>query len=365
MSEVTISTDLQTIQFRKDLFREYVRTNRFSPYTGRGVDNAIVQKMGSDPTLRHPLVTRLTGNGVSGNAMLRGNGEAIGNFSWDTNPTWYRNAIEFNKEDMQKSNLALMAEARPLLLQWMKEETRDRQIQGFGAVYDGTTYANLEDASETIRDAWLVTNAARTQFGAYASGGSSGGTDHSADLGQLDATADKFTYTRLREMRRLAEDADPHIHPLQTDQESEIFVVFAGSVAFRDFRASLDTINQNADLRGMNITKGSNILARDGDMFFEGCIIRKAPEIGTLLSGTGKPLATAGASSVRVEAVFMCGRQALMHGMGTSGVGVVVDREFDFQFRPAVAVEMKEDIKKTFFNDIQHGMITGYFSGVV
>ncbi len=365
MAEQTITTSLQTIQFRKDFFREYVRTNRFSPYSGKGVDNAIVQKMGSSPTLRHPLVTRLTSPGVSGNAILRGNGESIGNYSWDTNPTYYRHAVEFNKEDLEKTNLALMAEARPLLLEWAMGATRDRQIQAMFAVYDGTTYANLEDSTDSIDDAWLVANATRTQFGAYASGGSSGGTDLSADLGQIDASADKFTYTSLRQMRRLAEDADPHIHPLKTDQESEIFVIFAGSVAFRDFRASLDTINQNADLRGMKITSGGNTLARDGDMFFEGCIVRKVPEIGTLLSGSGKPLATAGTGSVRVEGVALCGRQALVHGMGKSGVDIIVDRDYDFKFRPAVAVELKEDIKKTFFNGNQHGTVTGFFSGVV
>lgn len=364
MSETTVSTALQTIQFRKDLFREYVRMNRFSPYSGKGVDNAIMQKMGPDPTLRHPLVTRLTSNGVSGNAMLRGNGEAIGNYSWDTNPTWYRHAIEFNKEDMQKSNLDLFGEARPLLLEWMMDQTRQRQIQAMFAVYDGTTYANLDDASEAVKDAWLVTNKTRTIFGAYASGGSAGGTDHSADLAQIDATNDKFTYLKLRSMRALAEEADPHIHPLRTDQEGEVYVCFAPPVAWRDFRASLDTINQNADLRGMKLSRGSNILARDNDMFFESTIIRKVPETGPLLSGTGKSLALAGAGgAVRVEAVALCGRQAIMHGMGTEGVGIKVDREFDFEFRPAVAVEMKEDVKKSFFNDIQHGQITGYFSG--
>jgi len=360
MAEQSITTSLQTIQFRKDFFREYVRTNRFSPYSGRGVDNPIVQKLGRGPTLRHPLVTRLTGNGVSGSTLLRGNGESIGNFSWDTNPTYFRHAVEFNKEDLEKTNLALMAEARPLLLEWAMNETRDRQIQAMFAVYDGTTYANLDDASEAVKDAWLVTNLERTIFGAN----QGSGTDHSADLAQIDATNDKFTTVRLKDMRRKAEDADPHIHPLRTDQESEIFVVFAGSVAFRDFKASLETINQNADLRGMKITKGGNVLARDGDLFYEGAIIRKVPEIGTLLSGSGKSLAGAGAAGVRVEAVALCGRQALVHGMGQAP-DIIVDKDFDFNFRPAVAVELKEDIKKTFFNDIQHGMVTGFFSGVI
>jgi hypothetical protein len=365
MAEQTISTALQTIQFRKDFFREYVRTNRFSPYTGKGVDNAIVIKMGKGPTLRHPLVTRLKSNGVTGSAMLRGNGESIGNYSWDTNPTYYRNAVEFNKEDLEKTNLALMAEARPLLLQWAMAETRDRQIEAMGAHYDGSTYANYGGTGWTaaIANAWLVQNKTRTQFGAYAAGGSSGGAVLATDLAQIDATSDKFTYTQVSSMRALAENADPHIYPYNTTEEGEVYVIFAGSTPFRDLKASLVTINQNADVRGMKITSGGNILARDGDLFYDGCIIRKVPEIDTIFSDPGQPLATAGTSSVRVGTVFLCGRQALVQGMGQAPE-IVVDRDFDFQFRPAVAVELKEDVKKAFFNDWQHGMVTGFFSGV-
>ena len=370
MSETTIRAAGHSIDFRKDLFREYVRTNRFAAFEGKGPTNCIAQKLSSDPIIRHPLVTRLKGAGVTGSDMLRGSGEAIGNYWWTTNPTFYRNAVEFNKEDQQKTNLALMQESRPLLLQWMMEEHRDRIIHAMSAVYDGTTYAGLDAsvtyptaATETVKDAWLVTNAARTIFGSYSAGGSAGGTDHSADLAQIDATNDLFTYTRLRAMRLLAEDADPHIRPYQTQEEGEVYVVFAGSVAFRDLKASLDTINQNADLRGMKITAGGNVIGRDGDLFFEGTIIRKVPEIGTQLSGTGKSLALAGAGgAVRVEAVFMCGQQALIHGLGQMP-DIIVDRDYDFKFRPAVAVECKEDVKKTYFNDIQHGMVTGYFSG--
>ena len=363
MAEVSVTSSLQTIEFRKDFMREYVRANRLSAYSGRGVGNVICQKMGRGPTLRHPLVTRLEGNGVSGSAMLRGNGESIGNYSWDTNPTYYRHAVEFNKEDLEKTNLELMSEARPLLLEWAMAATRDRQIQAMAAMYDGTTYANLASASEGVRDAWLVANAARTHFGAYSSGGSSGGIDHSADLGQLDASADKFTYTQVSAMRALAENADPHIHPYQTTEEGEVYVIFAGTIPFRDLKASLITINTSADVRGMKITSGGNILARDGDLFYDGCIIRKVPEIETLLSDTGKPLATAGNGNVRVSAAFLCGTQALVHGMGQAP-DIIVDRDYDFKFRPAVAVELKEDVKKTFFNGIQHGMVTGYFSGV-
>lgn len=363
MAETTISTNGQVIKFLKEFAREWNRNNRLSPYAGKGYMNIISQKVDKGPTVRHSLVTRLKGSGVRGSDELRGKGEAIGNYTWDTNPTYKRHAVEFNKEDLEKTNLALMAEARPLLMEWLMNATRDEQIQAFGAFYNGTTYANIADAAEANKDAWLVANIDRVMFGAYAAGGSAGGTDHSADLAQIDATNDKFTYTALRTMRGLAEDADPHIHPYQAKEDGEVYVVFAGSVACRDFRASLDTINQNADVRGMKITSGGNVLARDGDMFFEGTIIRKVPEITGNFSATGKPLATAGASGVVVEPVFLCGMQALSHGMD-GPPDIVVDRAYDYSFRPGVAVEVKEDVKKTFFNNIQHGMVTGYFSGV-
>ena len=360
MAEQTISTNLQTIRFRKDFAREYVRTNRFSPYSGKSVGNVICQKLDSFHTIRHPLVTRLTGNGVSGNSMLRGNGESIGNYSWDTVPTYYRHAVEFNKEDYDKTNLDLMTEARPLLMEWAMNETRDRQIQAMAAHYNGTTYADLGGTgwTEAIADAWLVANNDRVIFGASA--GSS--TDHSADLAQLDATNDLFNYARADDMRGLAEDADPHIHPYSTNEEGEVFVVFCGSGTFKAVKNSLLTVNTSADVRGMKITSNGNIIARDGDLYYNGMVFRKVPEITQLFSVSGKPLYNTGAgAAVNVEPVFMCGTQALFHGMGQAPE-IIVDRDYDFKFRPAVAVELKEDIKKAFFNGIQHGMVTGYFA---
>lgn len=362
MAEQNISTDLQTIRFRTDFAKEYVRKNRFSPYSGKSVNNIICQKLDSFHTIRHPLVTRLKGNGVSGNSMLRGNGESIGNFSWDTVPTYYRHAVEFNKEDYDKTNLDLMGEARPLLLEWAMNETRDRQIQAMAAHYDGTTYADLGGTgwTEAIADAWLAANTDRVIFGATAYAPSSG--DHSAGLAQLDTSADTFTYARADDMRALAEDADPHIHPYQTNEEGEVYVVFCGSKAFKALKNSLATINTGADVRGMKITSGGNILARDGDMYYNGMIFRKVPEITQLFSVSGKPLYNTGTSSTNnVEPVFMCGTQALFHGMGQAPE-IIVDRDYDFKFRPAVAVELKEDIKKAFFNNKQHGMVTGYFA---
>lgn len=358
MANTTVTSNLQVIKFRSDFFREYIRTNRLSPYSGTGVNNPIVIKEDRGPTIRHPLVTRLTGSGVSGSDTLRGNGEAIGNYSWDTAPTYYRNAVEFTKEDMEQTNIDLMNAARPLLLDWAMSATKTRQIQALGAIYNGTTYSTYADAAEAAKDTWQTNNSDRVIYGnSIALTG-----DDSAQLGGVDSTNDTFVRGRVNDMRKLAEDADPHIRPIRTDQDSEVYVIFAGSQAFADLKADLETLNSNADARGMKLTKNGNILARDGDLFWNGCIVRKVPEITNVFSATGKPLAAAGASSIAVEPVFLCGAQALVWGLGQRPM-IEVDRTYDYGFQPGVAVELKEDIKKAYFNNVQHGVVTGYFSG--
>lgn len=357
MTDTTVTANLQTIKFRTDFFREYVRNNRFSPYSGTGVDNPVVIKEGREPTIRHPFIGQLSGAGVVGATTLRGSGEAMANHGWDTNPTYYRNAVEFNKEDKEKTNIDLMRAARPLLLDWAMSATKTRQIEALGAIYDGTTYSTYEAAAEAAKDAWQVTNTGRVLYGDNIAHTG----DDSVDVAGCDATNDQFVRGRLDDLRRLAEDASPHIRPIRTDSGSEIYVVFAGSNNFNNLKADLETLNSNADHRGMKMTKNGNILSKDDDLFWNGCIIRKVPEITTVFSAAGKSLATAGAAGIAVEPAFLCGAQALVWGMGQRPE-IVVDKDFDYNFRPGVAVELKEDIKKAYFNEFQHGVVTGYFA---
>lgn len=359
MANTTISTNNRLIDFRAKFFKEYVRTNRFSPYAGRGVNDVICVKSGKEPTIRHPLVSRLEGSGVSGSSSLRGNGEQLGNYSFDTNPTYYRHAVEFDKEELDKTNMALMQEASPLLRQWAMEQTRDRMLQALGATYDGTTYRNLEDADNTARDAYLTNNADRIIFGANIAHGN----DFSAGLDGVDSSADTLTGARVSDMRELAENADPHIRPFQTDDGSEVFVLFAGPKGFRDLKDNLTTNYSNADIRGGGaMSKNGNILFRDGDLFWDGVIVRKVPEIAAIFTASGKALDGVGASSIDVEPAFLCGAQALLWSLGQAPM-IKVDREYDYGFQPGVAVELKEDIKKPFYQNVQHGVVTGFFSG--
>ena len=78
-------------------------------------------------------------------------------------------------------------------------------------------------------------------------------------------------------------------------------------------------------------------------------------------SATADGLNAAGASTTRVGYCFLCGQQAVSFGLGQRP-RIVVDMDFDYDFQPGVAVEMKHDIDKSYFNNIQHGMVSVFVS---
>lgn len=347
MSQTIVSSSNVMTRYERQVTSEYIRNNRFSRYTGTGANNLIRIREGLEK-VSFPLIPRLKGAGVSGATYLRGSGEAMPNYSWELTPSYIRHAVEFTKEELDKPAFDMMAEAKPRLQSWAKEKVRDDVISAFGAIYDGTTYSAYASASEANKDAWLANNSDRVLFGAAKSNNAS--NDHSASLANVDSTNDKLTYSIVSLAKRMAKLADPHITPYMTDDDEEWFVMFAGSYAFRDLKTSLATINQNAMPRDK-----SNPLFRDGDLVWDGVIIREVPEIG-VISGVG-------AASIDVAPCYLCGTEAISFGLGKKP-GLKVDDQWDYGFAPGVAVELKHQIRKTFFNNVQYGLCTVYVSGV-
>jgi len=137
-----------------------------------------------------------------------------------------------------------------------------------------------------------------------------------------------------------------------------LFVMYMGSSAFRDLRSDLSTEQQHAMPRGRD-----NPIWKGGDLFYDNVIIREVPEIDSFIDNewgadsTADDLTAAGASSGRVAMSFLCGQQAVSYGLGQRP-RIVVDRLYDFEFQPGVAVELKHDIDKSYFNNVQHGVVT-------
>lgn len=370
MANTSTSSELVVTRFLSDFFKEYIRNNRFSRYTGAGSNNVIVIKEGRKQ-IEIPLVTRLKGNGVSGSSTLRGSGEAIGNHGHMLTPTYRRNAVEFDREELEKPAIDLMRAARPLLMDWSMELTRDNIIKGMAAMHNGTSYFEIQAVSEAQADSWSANNDDRILYGAVKSNHSG---DHSVDIAKCDTTTDKLDADIVGLAKRMAKNADPHIRPIKTSEDEEWYIMFVDSYAFRDLKTDLSTSHQNA----MPRDKMKNPIWTDGDLVYDGVIIREIPEIDTLVTATDGTLSTinlltGGASSARVAPCFLCGAQALGFGLGQRP-RIVIDRDFDYGFQPGVAVELKHDIDKLFFDanatgtssqHIQSGMVTVYVAAAV
>lgn len=368
MSNTTVNSNLRVTRYLSEFFQEYIRNSRFSRYTGTGTNNVITIKEGRQ-RIEIPLVTRLKGAGVSGSTTLRGNGEAIGNYGLLLTPTYHRHAVEFDKEEMEKPAIDLMMAAKPLLMEWAKELQRDHIIEAMGAVYDGTTYANYGSTAAGAFDTWNTNNQDRILYGAAKSNLSAG--NHTASLANIDTAADKLDTDIVSLAKRMAQQANAHIRPLYTTEDEEAFIMFCDPYAFRDLKA--DTAIQAAQREGLQRGAQFQPLMTGGDLLWDNVIIREIPEIADFIDGTtgtngvwggsstADGLNTAGATTNRVGVCFLCGQQAVSYGLGQRPK-TIVDKLYDFEFQPGVAVELKHDIRKSFFNNKQHGMVTVFVS---
>lgn len=73
---------------------------------------------------------------------------------------------------------------------------------------------------------------------------------------------------------------------------------------------------------------------------------------------------TSGNGSTRVGVGFLCGAQAVCFGRGKNAQ-FARRKEDDYGHANGVAIVAKHDIKKTFYNGKQHGMITHFHSAAV
>ena len=78
-------------------------------------------------------------------------------------------------------------------------------------------------------------------------------------------------------------------------------------------------------------------------------------------NSAGDSLATSGDTSSRVGIGFFCGAQALGFGIGRTA-SFKRRKEDDYEHLNGVAISAKHDIKKTFYNNKQHGMLTSFHS---
>jgi hypothetical protein len=241
--------------------------------------------------------------------------------------------------------------------------------------------------SDAAIETWIADNRDRVLFGnAINNMFSSGTTLDTWDLtrAKIDATADTFVPASVSLLKYRAKTAAPKIRPYKTTDGREYFVAFAGSTNFMQLKLAMNqtglpttpaVIGINVHARPRDVD--SNPLFQDGDLMYDGVIIREVPEIDNFVTSPWA-LHDAGASSSRVAPVFLCGQQAVMFAWGKMATPTFRDQT-DYQFVRGVGVKMCYGIAKTFriprrnFDTaevtntklVQTGMVTGLFSAVL
>lgn len=362
MAETTVPSALAVKQWDDNFFTEYIRDNRFARYMGTS-ENAAIQmreqggKRKGD-TIYFELVNRLQGSGKTNNQTLEGFEEDLSQRSFPITVNLYRHGVVVPEYEEYRTAIDLRNAARVSLKNWATEQVRDKIITKLGSIStNGTTHTAYASASEADKDTWLTNNADRVLFGASKSNGSS--NDHSAALANVDSTTDKLTPAAVSLMKRMAKTANPKIRPIKVNGDEEWYVLFCNSLAFRDIKenSTMTQANREARVRGEN-----NPLFTDGDLLWDGVIIREIPEIG-VYSGVG-------ASSIDVGPVYMLGAQAIAYALAQRWTTRTQDR--DYQSKNGVAIQQIYEADKIYFGTgasdtttpKQYGVLTGYFSAV-
>jgi hypothetical protein len=380
MAQTVIQSNNKLVQYTKEINREFVRENMFSPYMGTSLTSIIRLKnelKSGGEQMNIPLVTKLT-NAAIASGTLVGAEEKIDNYGMRVWLDWARNAVTSNKAEAQKDSADVFGEAKPLLSDWGKELQRDELLAAFMALPSESAPAQLgtnagqrvngvlfEAASNTERTTWSLANIDRVLFGNVVA--NNVGSSFATDLAKVkDDATDNFLAASVSLLKRMAKAASPAIRPHRTEDGYEHFVAFAGLNAFRDLKASLASNNLGGRPREDGWKK--NPLFNDGDLYHDGVIIREVPEITGMVTDVWTSLATGGISSKRVEPVFLCGQQAAVMAWGQMAKPTF-RREDDYGFITGTGVEMAYGVSKMFkkhpstgSNLKQWGVVTGFFS---
>lgn len=341
MTLSTTATENVVKQWDSDFYREYIRANRFARYQGTD-SNSIIQlkeqltkKPGDAITLS--LVKALSGAGVTGNTLLEGAEESLLNYGQQISIQAYRNAVAITEWEEQKSALGLRNAARPVLKDWAMELNRSKVITAMGSVIaDDGSIVPYATATSTQRDEFIVSNADRVLFGAAKANTKA---TFALSLVELDSTNDVLKKGTVSLAKRIAKLADPIIRPVRVNDDEEWYVMFCDSLSFRDLKADMATTHADAMQRGK-----SNPLFTDGDLVYDGIIIREVPEIGELATNVGQ--------------AFLCGAQALGHVIGKRWASNTDTR--DYGFVHGVGIAGYFGTQKLVYNGKQNGMVNIY-----
>lgn len=360
MAQTYAATGLTPQLWDDEFFRDYVRASRYKRYMG--TDEAAIFQLKDDlekkkgDSVTFALVNELTGNGVTGNATLKGNEERLGSRSHKIIVDVLRHAVAVDDWDVQKSVIDLRNAARTQLREWAQKKLRDDCTLALGQI-DGVNYTASTAAQ---RNTWSANNQDRILYGTTTANYSA---TFATGIGAIGSTQE-CSPLALSLMKRMAQAASPKVKPVYVkEMDQEWYVVFIGSRAWRDLTEDnpttnvLTLANRDARIRGVD-----NPLFTGDSLVWDGMILREIPEIAPLadVSGSG------GAS---ISPVYLCGAQAV--GLAWAQRTKSTTDTDDYEFLHGVGVQEIRRVEKLRFGTApgtdtttpkDHGIVTGFFA---
>ena len=378
MTITTLATASRVQKWDSQFLSEYVRTSRFMPYmgkaSGRGItgsnDKAVIliktELTTAGKIVNIPLITRLKGTGVQGNTVLIGSEEALSNYNMPIHVNYNRNGVSIPEADEHWTEMDLRGAAKGTLRTWAAESLRNDIIISLMSP-DGTAYVQSLDATAatgTVRtpaawwanqisanqaglDTWLTNNEDRVLFGTQATVTG----DFSASALLLTDGTDGMSAATIDAAKNLAKTADPHITPMSVDDANgrEYYVMFMSTADFANAKKDATIQAYNKDARPREVS--SNPVFQDGDLIYDGVILREVPEIPTGGAiGVGGDVASQS---------FLCGAQALAVAWGMRPQSRTA-AETDYGHFAKMGVTECRGVAKTFFDGKQHGVVSVY-----
>jgi hypothetical protein len=251
----------------------------------------------------------------------------------------------------------LFAEAKPMLSDWGKELQRDEIIDALYAIPSesapaalGTSFGQrvngiyMDSAAASDRNTWTVNNTDRILFGTNKSNNTGVFASSCANINAMPLSASILT-----KIKRIAKKANPRIRPYKLTNGREYFVLFVGQEPFRDILADTTIVSANTNARareGDGINK--NPLFQDGDLLYNGIIIREVPEMSVRL-----PVfySTAGSGGVQIAPCFLCGQMAAALVYGRMPMPTFL-KEDDYQFFRGAGIKMAYGVGKIVKKDL-------------
>jgi hypothetical protein len=353
MAVTTLNANLNVQKWLSRYFTEYVRTSGFLPYMGPGTSSVIQVKReltSGGKSVNIPLITRLKGSGVTGKTALINSEEALGNFNQRIDVDYIRNGVLIQDPDQRFGEIDLLQAARDMLTMWSADRLRTDVIGALGSI-DGIAFGT---ATAGQRNTWTTNNADRVLFGNAKANYS---TTHATALNNI-LVAQRMTASVVTLAKRVAKTADPFIRPIRVDDANgrEYYVMFVGSMTMRDLKNDSVMAQANREIRPREVD--SNPIFQDGDLIYDGVIIREIPEIAGFNNTAG--------SVVRVEPYYLCGAQAV--GLAWGQEPTAIRDETDYGFNKHIGTQEVRGIQKMRFETgavsalKDHGLMTGFIA---